>query len=66
VIDRKAEFPNLEISVAAVTAEGWMERLADLMINDNNDDVSERRGKIILISPIFRLTALIVSGPTFA
>jgi hypothetical protein len=47
----KIEFPNLEITLAATSAESWSAWFADFVIAGNNGDDRERQGKIELLAP---------------
>ena len=47
----KLEFPNLRISISAVTADTWIAWHEDFVIKGNNGEAQEKNGSLIFLTP---------------
>lgn len=47
----RLEFPNLQISLAEVSADDWIEWADDFIITGNNSSANEKSGTLFLLSP---------------
>ncbi|MGZ4381564.1 MAG: phage tail protein [Gaiellaceae bacterium] len=47
----KLDFPNLRITLAESAAATWVAWFEDFVIKGNNDEASEKRGRIVFLTP---------------